>query len=234
MTTSAAGACRRCPALFVAALCVAFLSIDSCATESKSPPTTLGKQSADEKPAGSQGDVSRENCTLVLRGEALSLSQYDLVRKDELESLRKEVADSKKSPLVLAAPWIAFLIVGLVFAVAWLVLNWRERVVNWHKTQNPQTVRALENLVLHWQETQNQGTQNPQTVRALENLVLYWQKTQDVPDLENLNNQVSTLTTAISTIQDKVVATTKAIDDLWMKLAKVRLASGDPDSNNCA
>jgi len=137
MTNSTAGAFPCCPALFIAAVCVALLPIGSYAAQNDPQKSTL--------PTAQSPSEKLENCALNLREEALFLSQYDVVRRDELDKLRKEVEENKH-PWVLAAPWLSLGLVGIGFAVAWLVLNWRERVLNYQKAKNRKLVLDMVDL----------------------------------------------------------------------------------------
>jgi peptidoglycan hydrolase CwlO-like protein len=118
-------------ALFMVAFCVALLPIDAYAAQSSSPQSAAPPEHATaEKLAELQRDVSQLESELELR--------------QEVSRLRKEVEDRSKPTWVLAVPWFALGIVGLGFVVAWLVLNWRERVLNWHKEPDPEALKTLE------------------------------------------------------------------------------------------
>jgi peptidoglycan hydrolase CwlO-like protein len=117
--------------MFTAAFCVALLSVGSCAAQSNLPqPPASVEQSTAEKLAELQRDVTQLKSELALR--------------EEVSQLRREVEERSKPAWVLAAPWVALGIVGLGFVVAWLVLNFRERVLKWHKESDPKTLDGLE------------------------------------------------------------------------------------------
>lgn len=117
----------------MAAFCVALLPIRSYAAQSNSQqPAAPAEQATAERLAELQRDVSQLKSELELR--------------QEVSRLRKEVDDRSKPAWVLAVPWFALGVVGLGFVVAWLVLNWRERVLNWHRgpDPDPKTLKTLE------------------------------------------------------------------------------------------
>jgi uncharacterized protein YlxW (UPF0749 family) len=103
------------------------LSVSTYAAQSNSPP--LPEQSTTEKLAELQRDVAQLKSELGFR--------------QEIARLKQEIEERSKPPWVLAAPWVALGIVGLAFAIAWLMLNWRERVLKWHKEPDAATVDRL-------------------------------------------------------------------------------------------
>jgi hypothetical protein len=103
------------------------LSVGTYAAQSNSPP--LSDQPITEKLTELQRDVAQLKSELGLR--------------QEIARLKQEIEERSKPTWVLAAPWVALGIVGLAFAIAWLVLNWRERVLKWHREPDAATVDKL-------------------------------------------------------------------------------------------
>lgn len=102
------------------------------AAQSNAPPVSAStEQSTTEKLAELQRDVAQLKSELGLRQEIARLKQ-------EIEE-----GSSSKPTWVLVAPWAALGVVGLAFAVAWVLLNWRERVGRWHKEPDAATLDKL-------------------------------------------------------------------------------------------
>ena len=122
---------RRCVSLLTAAACAVLLPLSAYAAQANSPaaqPTVA---------------ATAEEIASLKRHVAQLESEFGL--REEVSRLRKDLEERSrpKRPWAEAAPWIALAVVGLGFAIAWLMLNWRERVLGWQKQPDP---KALDDL----------------------------------------------------------------------------------------
>jgi len=118
MTNPTAGARACYPAVLTAALCLIFVPTVSNAAPEESPKSTA----AAEKPTEPQQPSSE----FVVREYGARSSQYELVSREELSRLRAEVENNKKSAWVVVAPWLALLVIGVAWVVAWSLRSQQE------------------------------------------------------------------------------------------------------------